>query len=111
MPRWQRQFRRWQHMKSPAPQEEVVHLLHRVFGDRLRHSNSSSHEYQIRVEELKGHPKFRFGLLTICVSGGQVVKGPYLQKAYEAAMLLGLVHDADRPEEGDEENDTDHKKA
>ncbi len=87
--RWKK-FEKWRDVKTPVAVSEVDSLLRAVFQERLRVASGTSHAYHVDVSELVEYPKFQFGLLTIPLSGGQEVKAPYLQKAYEAAVLLSL---------------------
>lgn len=104
MAQWQRKFEKWQYAKTPINANEVEAILKRVFGDRLRIVSGTSHRYQISVPELKGNLKYQFGHITIPLAGGQAIKAPYLQKAYEAAVLLGL-YVATQEQKENNEND------
>lgn len=104
MAQWQRKFAKWKSVKSPVSADEVDTLLKKVFVDRLQKIDGTSHEHKITVPELIDNHKYQFGFLIIPIKGGQQVKAPYLQKAYEAATLLGLFP----PQlEAGEENDDD----
>lgn len=99
MAAWKKKFERWKNAKAPLDVEEVENLLPRIFGERLRESKGTSHRWQIDVAELVGEPGWALPNLPIPVRNGQRVLAPYLQRAYEAAELLGLYP----PEENEKE--------
>lgn len=104
MAQWQRKFEKWQYAKTPVNADEAESILSRVFGERLRVVSGTSHRYQISVPELKSNLKYQFGHITIPLTGGQAIKAPYLQKAYEAALLLGL-YGGGQERKADDEDD------
>ena len=104
MAAWKKKFERWQNASAPVDVEEVASLLPRIFGSRLREAKGTSHRWHIDVEELVGEPGFVLPNLPIPVRGGQKVLAVYLQRAYEAANLLGLY-----PPEIEEENENDEQ--
>lgn len=90
MAQWQKKFEQWETAKTPVDATEVEALLKRVFTDRVRTIDGTSHQYKVDVPELRENPKYQFGFMIIPLFGGQKVKAVYLQKAYEAAILLEL---------------------
>ena len=102
MAAWKKKFERWKDARSPVDVEEVEKLLPRIFGSRLREAAGTSHRWHVDVSELVGQPGWVLPILPIPVRGGQKVIPIYLQRAYEAAELLGLY-----PSENEAENEKD----
>lgn len=90
MPKWRKDFDKWSKGTTAVETSKAMPLLQRVFGQRLRIRQGSSHQFMIDVHELTSDPRFRFGHLMIPVSGGKKIKAPYLRSAYEAAVELKL---------------------
>lgn len=88
------------------PASPYARLSHCVFGERLTTITGTSHEYQINIEELKENPKYQFGFLVVPIKGSQEVKAIYLQRAYEAAVLLNLYPPQEPEDEEDEQDNT-----
>ncbi len=88
---------------------EVQALLERVFKTRLRHVEGTSHEFIIAVPELRGTTDCPFGECGVPVSGGRQVKGFYLRRAYEIAILLELYPPVLKPEDLEEDEKEDHE--
>ena len=108
MAKWQKKFEEWKNAKSPVRKTEVEALLKRVFSDRLRHVEGTSHEFVISVPELQGTPEYQFDECVVPVSGGQQVKAFYLQRAYQIAILLELYPPAQETEDEEEDNEQDN---
>lgn len=107
MAKWQKKFEQWKDAKSPVRSTEVKALLERVFGTRLRQDEGTSHEFIISVPELQGTPDYQYEEFVVPLDGGQQVKGFYLRRAYQAAILLELyppAHDTEDQEENHEQD-------
>lgn len=104
MAQWRKKFERWENASAPIDVDEVKALLPRIFGDRLREAQGTSHRFQIDVHELQGEPDFTLGVLPIPVRGGKKVIPVYLRNAYRAATLLGLYPPEDNPKEYPDED-------
>ena len=104
---WKKKFERWRNASAPVDVEEVENLLPRIFGERLRIAQGTSHRFQIDVSDLTDHPDFALGNLPVPVRGGQKVLPVYLRRAYQAAELLGLYPPSDDQGEKEEHADED----
>ena len=108
MAAWKKRFAKWETVRAPTPKSEVEPLLRRVFGDRLRYPQGTSHAFIVDVSELRDEPEFAHGILGFPVRGGQQIIGVYLRLAFQAAVKLGLLDqeeaDAEEEEAEEEEN-------
>src|SRR5438046_108781 len=103
--KWRKKFAAWQAAKQPVSVDEVETILKKVFGDRLREHEGSSHRWTVDVPELtNAHRDYQFGEIGFPVKNGQKVKGMYLQIAFDAAERLGLPEERNAEGE-DEDND------
>lgn len=105
MAAWKKRFERWQNATSPVEVERVENLLRRVFGERLSIAEGTSHRFHLDVSELVGRPGWVLPTLPIPVRGGQKVLPVYLQRAFEAADLLGLYPPEDEETQDEESSD------
>lgn len=106
---WKKKFERWKNARSPVDVAEVEKLLPRVFGSRLREAPGTSHRWHIDVAELVGRPGWVLPNLPIPVRGGQKVIAVYLQRAYQAAELLGLYPPENAVEHENEEDENNEQ--
>ncbi len=101
MAAWKKKFESWESASAPVAVEKVEPLLRRVFGERFRKAEGTSHQFHLDVAELVGKPGWVLPVLPIPVRGGQKVLAPYLQRAFQAAELLELY-----PPKADDEEET-----
>lgn len=99
-------FEKWKDAKAPVSADKVRTVLDQVFAGRVKIGEGTSHVYKIQVPELKHLPKYQYGLVTLPLTGGQQIKASYLQKLYEAAILLELYPPK---QETDEEGASDEE--
>ena len=62
MAKWRKRWEAWSAAKQPIPTDEVEAMLTRIFGDRVKEHEGTSHRWTVDVPELAGREDdFKFG--------------------------------------------------